>query len=284
MEVKRLNSMRTNISRIPIPHLCVVTAATIEFQAVARQLEARTYAQVDGLKRCQGRAGRNFVTVLQAEIGAPGFAEKLTEHLHETDYDALFILGLAGALVPELKTGELIFYDTCFAFRPEVGAEAEAETNSEAASVCDFQVSSTLRQVLLTAGLECMFGAGLTLDFMATTPEEKLAMGESYQAAAVDMESYDVIQAGTQCRLPVVTLRVILDEAEQKTPNFNLALAQNGRMNILKTILALALRPLAAIQFFFSLARAMKGLQRAAQLVLQAEPNLRTSTLLLAKK
>lgn len=270
--------------QIPIPRLCVVTAADIEFKAVASQLRERENAQAPGLKQCRGRVGRNFVTVLQSEIGAQGFQEKLTAHLSETQYDALFIIGLAGALSPDLKTGEVVFYDTCFLFRPEFGTPAQRDPSSppDQASVCDFQVSSSLRQRLMAEGLSCIFGAGLTLDFMVTTPTEKLAMGESYGAAAVDMESHDIIAVGTQFGLPVIVLRVILDEAMQKTPDFNLAFDTAGRMNNLKALLSMLMRPIAAIQFFLGLPQAMKVLRRAASLVLLAEPTVLRPTTAIA--
>ena len=273
------------IMSIPIPDLCVVTAANIEYKAVTERLRDCQHSQTNGLKQCRGRAGRNFVTVLQSEIGAHGFKQKLAAHLSAHKYDALFIIGLAGALSPELKTGEVIFYDTCFVFRPEFEMSNNNAT-ADQCSVCDFQVSSSLRQLLLEEGLACMFGAGLTLDFMVTTPEEKLAMGESYGAAAVDMESHDVIAVGTEFGLPVIVLRVILDEATQKTPDFNMALDAMGQMNNLKALFSMLLRPIAAIQFFFSLSHAMKVLRRATKVALLAEPKLlRTATaMVLARK
>lgn len=176
--------------------------------------------------------------------------------------------------MPDLKTGEVVFYDTCFAFRPEFDLHEKSIKASDEMGVCDFQVSSSLRQILLADGVQCMFGAGLTLDFMVTSAEEKMAMGESYGAAAVDMESYDIIQVATQFGLPVVTLRVILDEAGQKTPDFNLALDAHGKIHPLKSLLALAMRPLAAMQFFYSLARAQRVLEQAAKLALKAEAQI----------
>lgn len=266
--------MNTVIVPIPVPHLCVITAADIEFKAVAQQLEGRAFSVVGGMKQCHGRAGRNRITVLQSEVGAPDFRDKLLMHLRATKHDALLIIGLAGALLPELKTGTVILYDTCFALRPEFAAQVASNDAHDAASVCDFQVASALQQLLLEGGLECVFGAGLTLDFMVTGAEEKLSMGESYGAAAVDMESYDVIRVGMELGLPVVALRIILDEAEQKTPNFNMALNDNGQMSPLKSLLAMLLRPFAAIQFLFSLRAAMKTLQNVTHHALQAEPQL----------
>ena len=280
--------MNTIIATIPIPHLCVITAADIEFKAVAHWLTERTFSEIAEMKQCQGRAGRNLVTVLQSEVSAPDFTAKLTAHLTETKYDALLIIGLAGALTPALKTGEVVFYDTCFAFRPQfgIGEETNETPATDVSNVCDFQISSWLRHLLLADGLACMFGAGLTLDFMVTSAEEKLAMGESYGAAAVDMESYDVITVGTQLGVPVVVLRVILDEAQQKTPDFNMALNANGQMSPTKSLVAMLLRPLAAIRFLFSLRAAMKILRRVANLTLKAEPKLirPTCSLVLARK
>ncbi|HEX4949132.1 MAG TPA: hypothetical protein VFZ34_20815 [Blastocatellia bacterium] len=280
--------MNTTIVHIPIPHLCVVTAADLEFRAVSRRLEERIYTQTDGLKTCQGRAGRNLITVLQSEIGARGFKEKLTALLRANSYDAVLILGLAGALTPDLKTGEVIFYDTCFSFRPEmeITTENEQVLAADQTSICDFQISSALRQSLLADGLECMFGTGLTLDFMVTSAEEKLAMGESYGAAAVDMESYDVISVATELGLPTIVLRVILDEAEQKTPDFNMALSAEGKLNNVKSLLAMAMRPFAAVRFLYSLVRAQRVLAHAARLALQTEAKiLRPSqALVLARK
>lgn len=264
--------MKTTVTPIPIPHLCIVTAADIEFNAVTEQLSESSSLEFDEIKICRGRAARNSVTVLQSQIGAHGFRQKLAAHLAQEKYDAVIVIGVAGALSPELKVGEIVFYDTCFLFRPESFAVEEGAPEalqSEASAYGDFDLSSSLRQQILANGLSVVFGAGLTLDFMVTKAAEKLAMGESYNAAAVDMESYDVIDVATQAGLPCAVLRVILDEANQTTPDFNLAIEAGGKMNNAKAGLAMLLRPFAAVRFFLSLYRAMKSLRTATKIVLQ---------------
>ena len=79
---------------------------------------------------------------------------------------------------------------------------------------------------------------------------------------------------------------VVLDEAEQKTPDFNMALGASGQMSVGKSLFAMLLRPFAAIQFLFSLRAAMKILRRAAMLSLTAEPKLirPAQSLVLARK
>ncbi len=272
--------METKVTSIPIPHLCVVTAADIEFNAIIRQLKECSFAHSEGIRICQGRADRNQITVLQSQIGAGGFRKKLIAHLYETKYDALLVIGLAGALSPELKTGDVIFYDTCFVFRPEfvTTAEDDQALQSDGTAGCNFQLASSLRRMLVEDGWNCVFGAGLTLDFMVTKAQEKLALGESYGAAAVDMESYDILDICTRLSLPAVVLRVIIDEANQTTPDFNLAIMADGKMNNLKSCLAMLLRPIAAVRFLLSLWKAMNALRKVAKLTLSTGQGIERSS------
>ena len=257
--------MQTIVTPIPIPYLCVVAAASIEFKAVTQQLSETIFSTDDNLNTCRGRAGRNRVTVLQANIGAVGFREKLVSYLQKQAYDAVVVLGLGGGLSPDLKTGETILYDTCFLFRPEEDpSKGEAQT-------CDFNLSSSLRQRLMNDGCTAVFAAGLTIDFMVTTPDEKLSMGESYGAAVVDMESYDVMAAASQLKIPIVVVRVILDEANQKTPDFNIGISDDGRMSDLKSAQAMMMRPFAAVNFLLSLRNSMQALRRVSKMVLAGE-------------
>lgn len=257
--------MQTIVTPIPIPRLCVVAAASIEFKAVTQQLSEAVFSTNDELNTCRGRAGRNQVTVLQANIGAVGFREKLVSYLQKQACDAVIVLGLGGGLSPELKTGETILYDTCFLFRPEEDtSEGEAQTT-------DFNLSSSLRQRLMSEGCPAVFAAGLTIDFMVTMPDEKLSLGETYGAAVVDMESFDVMAAASQLKIPVVVVRVILDEATQKTPDFNIGISDDGKMSDLKSAQAMMMRPFAAMIFLVSLKRSLQALRKVSRMVLAGE-------------
>lgn len=257
--------MQTIVTPIPIPRLCVVAAASIEFKAVTQQLSETVFSTNDELNTCRGRAGRNQVTVLQANIGAVGFREKLVSYLQKQACDAVIVLGLGGGLSPELKTGETILYDTCFLFRPEEDtSEGEAQTT-------DFNLSSSLRQRLMSEGCPAVFAAGLTIDFMVTMPDEKLSLGETYGAAVVDMESFDVMAAASQLKIPVVVVRVILDEATQKTPDFNIGISDDGKMSDLKSAQAMMMRPFAAMIFLVSLKRSLQALRKVSRMVLAGE-------------
>jgi nucleoside phosphorylase len=264
--------MQTIVTPIPIPRLCVVAAASIEFKAVTQQLSETIFSTDDGLNTCRGRAGRNQITVLQANIGAVGFREKLVSYLRKQACDAVVVLGLGGGLSPDLKTGETVLYDTCFVFRPEAPVEDDYENSSGCETqTSDFNLSSALRQRLMNDGCTTVFAAGLTIDFMVTTPDEKLSMGESYGAAVVDMESYDVMAAAAQLKIPIVVVRVILDEAMQKTPDFNIGISEDGKMSDAKSAQAMMMRPFAAVNFLLSLRSSMQALRRVSKMVLAGD-------------
>ena len=103
-------------------------------------------------------------------------------------------------------------------------------------------------------------------------------MGESYGAAVVDMESYDILDICTRLSLPAIVMRVIIDEANQTTPDFNLAITTDGKMNNLKSCLAMMLRPVAAVRFLISLWKAMRALRKVAKLTLSAGQGIERSS------
>ena len=48
------------------------------------------------------------------------------------------------------------------------------------------------------------------------------------------MESYEIVAAALQARLPVAVIRVVSDSLDRQIPDFNLALEDNGEINSLK--------------------------------------------------
>lgn len=256
--------------------ICVVTAADIEFKTVAGLLLEPSFAPAHGVKCCHGRAGEIHVTLWQAEVGAAGFDEKLTAHLAENDYDRLLIIGLAGALVPELRTGAVLLYDRCFRLDARLLADGLGmkKANFRDSSVpvaCDPRLTDVLAQAFRASGVGCELGTAVTTDVMVTSAATKLALGAVTGAAAVDMESYAVIEVARRCGVPVAVVRVILDEAGQDTPDFNRALTADGKMKLGPLLLAMAARPAVTARFLRSLTPALRALRRAAESALSGE-------------
>ena len=209
-----------------------------------------------GLKVLRGQAGARPVAVLKTEIGAAGFADKLRAHLTSNQYAALVVIGLAGALDPQLRTGDVVIYDRCL-----------SETN-ETCLCCAALLSEQLLETLRAQGLNCRRGTGLLMERVIIEAQHKLALHQRTQAVAVDMESYLVLAAADS--IPCAVVRVVMDEAASDLPDFNAGLDATGQVRLAPTLWALAARPRATLQFLRSLRPALHSLERAAHAVLHA--------------
>lgn len=205
------------------------------------------------MKICRGRFGRRRITVLQSGMGARGFDRRLAEHLAANRYDALIVAGLAGGLNPKLRAGDAVLYDLCY------GARADRD---EVASVgADDGWSKLLFEALRASGRPCVRGSGVTVNEMITEAEDKLALGARYGAAAVDMETFEVLNVCARFDLPAAALRVILDEAGHDTPDFNRAYEPNGLVNAWRMAGAMMARPVAASRFLLNVRPALRTLR-----------------------
>ncbi len=240
-------------SRTGYADLCVVTAVDIEFTVAARLLTESSLSEEAGMKVCRGRFGQRRIAVLQSGMGARGFGQRLAEHLAVNRYDALIVAGLAGGLDPKLRAGEAVLYDLCY--------DARADRDEVASVGADDGLSKFLFEALSASGRSCVRGSGVTVNKIITEAEDKLALGARYGAAAVDMETFEVLNACARFNLPAAALRVILDEAGHDTPDFNRAYEPDGLVNVRPMASVMMARPLAASRFLLGVRPAIRSLR-----------------------
>ncbi len=123
--------------------------------------------------------------------------------------------GFAGALKPELKSGEIVF---------------SADPNSGVGAA--------------------LVGAGGKLskfycaDRVATTAQEKQVLRQTTGADVVDMESEAICAVCREAQIPCAIVRVILDRAEEDLPlDFNALMRADQSMNFPKLLLMLIKSP-----------------------------------------
>lgn len=254
--------------------LCLVTAVEVEFKIAISLLAARSAlgAQERPIKICRGRAGLRQVTVLQTGMGALGFAEWFQAHLANNHYDAVIVLGLAGGLHPQAQTGAAIIYERCYdarrLFPPLTSKETSLARDEKASIACDDELSRFLLLQLQAAGLACQRGAGVTVGRILVAAADKHAMGAHHNAAAVDMETYDVLEVCAQRGLPAAALRIVSDEAELDLPNFNRVVGADGRMSGWRTAAVLLARPRVSLRFLRNIRPALRALRASLRALL----------------
>ena len=258
-----------------IKDLCLVTAVDVEFNVATSLLNSKIFSTEFQIKTCRGTAGddsgQKRITVMQCGMGAPAFAEKLSEHLQHYTYDILLIAGLAGGLDPGLKSGDAVIYDICHDGRNKSDAATKEKPSSrdENASIdCHDQVQAILFNALQTAGRRCVRGSGVVVDRIITESQQKLSLGARYQAIAADMESYDVLGICRSSGLPAAVLRIISDDAGSDLPDFNWAAGADGRMNPWRMGAVMLARPMASLKFLLSIRSVLNALRKNLKIVI----------------
>ncbi|MGE0133066.1 MAG: hypothetical protein AB7U82_33735 [Blastocatellales bacterium] len=251
--------------------LCIVTAVDIEFKIAVKLLSEKSVSEGARMKICRGLFGSRRVTVLQSQIGAARFAERLSKHLVDNRYDALVVVGLAGGLDLKLRAGDAVLYDLCYDARSlDFGHHEQTAHEKSVVIASDAVLSNFLYETLKISGLSCIRGAGITVSRIVTEAKDKLALGARYGAAAVDMETYEALSACDRLNLRAAALRIISDEAGRGIPDFNQAYAADGRMIKWRMAVAMMAHPVVAFRFLLSLRRALKSLKENLRAVLNA--------------
>lgn len=256
--------------------VCVVTATDMEFNAVTSALSHLRPEKKLPIRTAHGECGQQQVTVLMSEIGAGGFAAKLQEFLAAGCFDELLMLGLAGALDEALKVGDVVVYEKCLWFSASAwsaeGASAREKRNcrDEIASIfCHSQMGVKAKDRLKAAGQAFYERSGISTDRIIVKAADKQRWGKTFAAAAVDMESFQVLQVAAGCGVPAAVVRVISDDTVRDLPDFNQALNAEGKIHPAKAALAMAKRPLAAFSFLQGLRKSVRALHTVSQALLQ---------------
>jgi nucleoside phosphorylase len=143
-------------------------------------------------------------------------ARRAVEAVLKTVRPALVLsCGFAGALKPELKTGDIVF---------------SAEPNSP------------LDAVLTASGAKA--SKFYCANRVATTAREKQELRQSTGADAVEMESDMICALCKAARIPCAIVRVILDTAQEDLPlDFNALIKADQSLNYPKLLLTLIRSP-----------------------------------------
>jgi hopanoid-associated phosphorylase len=166
-------------------------------------------------------AGANVLTA----VGSPS---RLRERLAHALADArgVITIGIAGALSPILKSGNVIVADSIFAQGKRLTADAAW--------------SARLAAQLSGAVLAPMAGA----DKLVMTAAEKARIFEATGAYTVDMESHIAAEIAQNRGIPFAGLRIVADAATSDLPACaSIGLTPEGKINLAAVVKSVAKRP-----------------------------------------
>lgn len=137
--------------------------------------------------------------------------------------ECLVSIGLAGALMGHLETGDILL--------PREVLNRDGDR---------FAVHPLSQELPRPADGAPLLGS----DDLVTSAEEKARLGSAHGASAVDMESHAVALVAQQRHLPLYVIRVVADPADQAFPPSALSsVKEDGSVDTLKTLGKLLGRP-----------------------------------------
>jgi nucleoside phosphorylase len=247
----------------PMSLIHVFAASKTESHSV-EQLINRSEGNASGTNA--GRIGANEVVVFITGIGPKSARSKASSVLLGSDRasthstlrrpDAVVVVGMCGSLTSAINESEVIVYTDCL---------SSGDNSSRVG--CTTSLFEHITALLKSKNIICRSAAGISATRIATTKDEKLALAKS-GATVVDMESYEIVAAAIQARLPVAVIRVVSDSLERELPDLNVAIQENGEVNSLQLLRIFIGSPILTSKVFAASRRALRTLSSALEIVL----------------
>lgn len=214
---------------MPLPTL-VLTAMAWEADAVRTVLE-QVQLEREGVwrGRCRGRE----IVLVRGGMG-PRRAEHAVDEFMDTPLAAVYSVGCAGALLPELAAGQLVLAPAVRMFDG-----AGRLTTFEA----DARLLSDTRSAARQAHVATTDGAVFTSPRVLPTPEKKRACAVRTECVAVEMESGVHARFAAGRGLPFAVVRVILDSLDMVIPDLRGVVRPDGGIRPISAFGHLAAHP-----------------------------------------
>ncbi len=181
-------------------------------------------------------------------------ARTAAEGLHQHGVTALVSLGVAGALGPNLKPGDLVLPDAIY---------ADAQ----------FPVNMAWRdrlQKLLPADVTVVNGILADSAVPLTSEKAKLNLAQATNACAVDMESGAIAAVAATAGIPFIAVRAIIDPIRFSPPEALLgAVYPDGRVNSMRLI-ALLLKRSVHVSTLLHMGAGMRAARKTLSRVIQS--------------
>lgn len=202
--------------------IALFAALEMETRPLLQRLRGAQRSRFGGFPVAIGSYLGQPVLLCQTGLGkrAAAAATVIIDHYQP---QAVVSYGLAGALSPDLRAGDLAICErSCL---------DGAETPAEAAVSSD----PGLVSLALSAGEIAPRRAGaLTVQRVVTDPGEKARLRELSGLDLVEMEGYWVGEAATERAIPFLAVRALFDETDRVLPRITGIVAASGRASSLR--------------------------------------------------
>jgi adenosylhomocysteine nucleosidase len=183
--------------------LFVVASMEPELAGLQRELEAAESPRGVGIP-----VEFHFVGVGPRRAGS-AMAEALSRTKRKPE--GVLMLGVAGAVDPGMESGDVILADT-YALDTKEDTSADISPDPGMLEVAE-AAAADLRMPVSRA-------SSLTVDHLIVEGQERRELREKYKVGSVNMEDHAVASAASRAGIPFLSVRTVLDTAEQSIPGY----------------------------------------------------------------
>ena len=137
----------------------------------------------------------------------------------------VLMLGFAGAVGRELKTGDVV-----------ISSRYYRDAHDQGFLVPDSEIRQDAIIAAVKTGLPVNYLDSLTVDAVVATPEAKAELAGCYPVGIVEMEDYWLAVAAREAGVPFISARVVLDTAQQSLPSYLMGLSQGRPVDVLRAV------------------------------------------------
>lgn len=195
------------------PMLLIVAAMAEELRVAMDLCSRRAKVRCGGIRIWEGVRGENLFYMAKTGTGPVHSAAGLAHVLSAFRPSQILVVGYAGALAPDLKTGDLIALTRASSFgqRDDKALPLEQMSLSGSWELSDIP---GLSDAARAAGLTVHYGEILTSPYVIGKPEQKKLLNRRFRAAAVDMETAALARVAAERSVPISCVRSVTDESE----------------------------------------------------------------------
>ena len=175
------------------------------------------------------------LVVAYSKIGKVFATLTATSLIEKFGCDTLLFSGVAGAISPELKIGDLIIADGLCQHDLDITAFGHPYGYVPEGEVCiptDVTLRNVAKEVASEKDLKLVEGVIATGDQFVANPERKDWIGETFKAHALEMEGASVAVVCSSLEIPFFILRAISDSADMDASfNFDEFLESSAKIS-----------------------------------------------------
>ena len=238
--------------------LAIVAVLEQELAPLRKRLGARVAESEAGFRLYRGELSGRPLVLVQTGMGAARAEAAATSLVKRYELGAVLSVGLAGALKEDLRVGDLLIASQVNLLEGEMGQDPPAMSDGLA---CDPRLVELAVGAAQRTGLAFRQSASLTVPGLVSQPDLKRRIGRCLPVEAVEMESYWVGRVAVQHGIPFLALRAISDAVDERLPDLQGVVDEEGAVQTGRALSVLLRRPLYAP----TLLRLARGARRAAQ-------------------